>query len=209
MLLDSKEWGALQILHRIDEHVAKVDDARIRHRLAYRGTGKRLLRHHAPIYSPQERVAINFHRTLKRALNVCRACGNNRHTNPDVADGKCSVCYANRRKAYRPGYRERYKATESGRATLKMARKRRKMRIRNAPVNDLTVAQERWVFKLYGTNCLKCGASPVALDHVIPLAQGGPHTASNLQPLCWVCNSSKCARNSSDYRPFPYYSEIQ
>jgi 5-methylcytosine-specific restriction endonuclease McrA len=32
------------------------------------------------------------------------------------------------------------------------------------------------------------------LDHIIPLARGGPHTVENLTPSCQFCNRSKCAR---------------
>ena len=49
-----------------------------------------------------------------------------------------------------------------------------------------------------GLICYLCGlalrAPEVTLDHVIPLARGGPHTADNLRIACRPCNSRKGAR---------------
>lgn len=205
--MHADERGSLLLLSRIDRYIAQIDQSRInaRDRTARMNAARPRKGKKPPLYSEPEAAALRFIQSLGYPVRrMCVACGHDRTKNPR-ADGKCSVCCAHRRRLHRPAYRK----TEHGRSVIRAGKSRRRARIRNAPINDLTAKDEAWVFKLYGTNCLKCGASPVALDHVIPLAQGGPHTASNLQPLCWVCNSSKCARNSADYRPFPYYSEIQ
>lgn len=204
-LLDRNEHGALLILKRIDEHIAKVDSARIRHRLRCKKPFRKTMRvgaFDAPLYSAPESAALAFPRSIRRARHRCRTCGNNRLKNPDL-EGKCRVC----RLRHKAKFKKRYRSTDKAKSARRAARSRRRARLHNAPINDLTAKDEAWVFSLYGRSCLKCGAQPVALDHVIPLAQGGPHTASNLQPLCWICNSSKCARNSADYRPSPYYAE--
>lgn len=52
----------------------------------------------------------------------------------------------------------------------------------------------------YGNVCLACGRSPVTIDHVVPLARGGLHDISNVQPLCKPCNSRKGTK-TIDYRP--------
>lgn len=201
-LLDANERGSLLILKRIDDHIAKVDDARIRHRLRYRKPFRKTMRiaaFDAPLYSIQESAALAFPRSLRRARHRCHTCGNNRLKNPDF-EGRCRVC----RLRHKAKFKKRHRSTDKAKSARRAARSRRRARLRNAPINDLTAKDEAWVLHLYGTKCLKCGAQPVALDHIVPLACGGPHTASNLQPLCWVCNSSKCARSSADYRPFPY-----
>ena len=53
----------------------------------------------------------------------------------------------------------------------------------------------------YNNRCVKCGKpGKLTVDHIKPLTQMGDDTASNIQPLCHSCNSSKGARNI-DYRP--------
>lgn len=56
------------------------------------------------------------------------------------------------------------------------------------------------VLAILGRRCLCCGsdAKPTQ-DHVIPLARGGLHHPTNLQPLCRPCNERKQAR-TIDYR---------
>lgn len=65
------------------------------------------------------------------------------------------------------------------------------------------ITEREWLglLKKYCYKCLCCGRSDVKLtaDHVIPLARGGNHSISNIQPLCRSCNSSK-ALKSTDYR---------
>lgn len=53
---------------------------------------------------------------------------------------------------------------------------------------------------ILGEDCLKCGsADQPTMDHVVPLAKGGLHFPTNLQPLCRPCNERKQAR-TADYR---------
>lgn len=54
------------------------------------------------------------------------------------------------------------------------------------------------ILKRDGEQCVKCGASPkknpavtLEIDHVIPVAAGGPTNLENLQTLCWSCNQGK------------------
>lgn len=202
-LYDRDELKALRLLAALDRHIAKVDQLRInRHLPLVFKVAKPKGR--LPLYSEPERRAITFIKSLRRVRRFCRACGNDRKKNPDL-DGHCRVCKL-RRGAY---FKKKHRHKPKSKAARRVARSRRRARLRAAPINDLTAKGEAWVFHLYGTKCLRCGAEPTALDHVVPLASGGPHTASNLQPLCWVCNSSKCSRSCADYRPFPYYPQIQ
>ena len=62
--------------------------------------------------------------------------------------------------------------------------------------NDFTRAQWREIKEAFGHCCVYCGKAWLKLshDHIIPLIQGGDHTAENIVPACVSCNSSKQAR---------------
>jgi 5-methylcytosine-specific restriction endonuclease McrA len=68
---------------------------------------------------------------------------------------------------------------------------------------DLTPDQWAQIKRSAEYKCLRCGRHEpdikLTLDHVVPLSKGGKHTASNVQPLCKSCNSSKSTK-STDYR---------
>lgn len=70
---------------------------------------------------------------------------------------------------------------------------KRRARKLQAPLNDLTSAQWREIKEHYGHRCVYCGRkmTRLAMDHIIPLAKGGSHTASNVVPACKSCNSRK------------------
>lgn len=57
----------------------------------------------------------------------------------------------------------------------------------------------RKVLKILGETCLKCGATPITRDHVVPLCRGGLNHPANLQPLCHRCNVHK-GDQIADYR---------
>lgn len=40
-------------------------------------------------------------------------------------------------------------------------------------------------------DCIACGDPAKEVDHILPLAEGGTHQWSNLQPLCKRCHSQK------------------
>jgi hypothetical protein len=58
----------------------------------------------------------------------------------------------------------------------------------------------------YGNICLRCGHEPgpidplLAVDHIVPVARGGPDTYVNYQLLCLSCNSWKGTK-VIDFRP--------
>lgn len=57
----------------------------------------------------------------------------------------------------------------------------------------------------FDNRCVCCGANNVvlAVDHIVPVSQGGTSNISNIQPLCKSCNSSKGTR-IIDYRKDAY-----
>ena len=62
--------------------------------------------------------------------------------------------------------------------------------------------QWRALLDMLGNKCCACGGcGPVYRDHIIPVGSpGSSNHVSNLQPLCWLCNSSE-GRKSVDFRP--------
>lgn len=65
---------------------------------------------------------------------------------------------------------------------------------------SVTTADWFALLEILGRACLKCGVEcEPTQDHVVPLAKGGAHHPSNLQPLCRSCNERKQAR-TADYR---------
>ena len=54
---------------------------------------------------------------------------------------------------------------------------------------------EQKIYELYNRTCIYCGsANRLELDHLVPLAGGGPHCEDNLVVACKSCNSSKRAK---------------
>lgn len=77
----------------------------------------------------------------------------------------------------------------------------RKRKVRILGVN-CTLTQQEWeAIKIkYGNKCLACGTTEnISMDHIVPIALGGTHSADNVQPLCRSCNSKKHL-NVVDYR---------
>jgi 5-methylcytosine-specific restriction endonuclease McrA len=61
-------------------------------------------------------------------------------------------------------------------------------------VGRITTADARAV--LNGATCHYCGSVYLlGLDHVVPMAKGGPNIRANLVPACRACNSSKYRGN--------------
>lgn len=56
-----------------------------------------------------------------------------------------------------------------------------------------------WIKNHRSQECKYCGQSSTHIDHIVPLAQGGTHTWSNIQMICKDCNLSKLNRTEEQF----------
>lgn len=111
----------------------------------------------------------------------------------------------NRRRAS-----ERYRAywkswAEANQEVLGFAARTRRSRKRNnggGPWIGVSLRDWQRLVRRYRGCCAYCGvlASPVSMDHVIPLVKGGRHSIGNVLPACSYCNSTKHAMLLSVWR---------
>jgi 5-methylcytosine-specific restriction endonuclease McrA len=74
------------------------------------------------------------------------------------------------------------------------ANARRRARLAQAAINDLTHAQWVAIQEAYDHRCVYCGKrrkGKLTQDHIIPISKGGNHTYSNVVPACRSCNCRK------------------
>lgn len=98
-----------------------------------------------------------------------------------------------------PWKEEHYRAALALRSRRAAAADKRRDRLARARAMGQHLDSE-WTFMalLFG-GCARCGALPVAKDHILPLTVGGCDCIANVQPLCEACNSAK-GLEPIDYR---------
>lgn len=68
------------------------------------------------------------------------------------------------------------------------------------------------MFDYFGYACVFCGRKhddphPLCIDHWIAIADGGPSVRTNLIPICWYCNTSKCRRKADKWLVWKFGAE--
>lgn len=62
-------------------------------------------------------------------------------------------------------------------------------------ISTLTVLEWQRILEASSGKCFHCkaivGIDALGIDHLIPLAKGGPNAAGNVVAACWPCNNSK------------------
>ncbi len=98
--------------------------------------------------------------------------------------------------------RERLARWNSAHPDSKAIRENRRRARKVGSINDFT--EEQWIAlkAAYRNRCVYCGKRPkkLTIEHVIPLAKGGPHTISNIVPACWPCNKAKRTGSAPDHQ---------
>lgn len=137
------------------------------------------------------------------AIEITRT-GNNEH------DGKCSIegCVG---KYKDKGYcHKHWKRSDTGVASNKAHKHKRRSLTLNAIVNDLTSKDWRKSLKHFNNECAYCGCADnkIHADHVVPLSKGGTNTITNIIPACPSCNQRKNAKLIEKWYPKqPFYSK--
>lgn len=72
---------------------------------------------------------------------------------------------------------------------------RRRLRISAATIQQFTLDELRQRIAVFGGRCAYCGGPHEHMDHVKPIAKGGPHCLANLRPACAKCNQKKSAKS--------------
>lgn len=88
----------------------------------------------------------------------------------------------------------------------------RRARVKGATVYPMPDGYRELVFNFYGRICIvpDCQESQeLHIDHVVPLAAGGEHAIWNLVPMCAHHNTSKGARDSTDYRTTKMFGVLE
>lgn len=136
-----------------------------------------------------------------RPNHMSKYCGGCGTTQPSLMfyedrnekDGLTTMCAACDRaysQAYRLSKKNRTPAPMTAQERQIQAAKNRRQARKNANGGNLVKANE--MIAIAARPCTACAApAPSTVDHVIPVARGGPHSIGNLMPLCRSCNSSK------------------
>ena len=100
------------------------------------------------------------------------------------------------RNAREKGYRQ----TPAGKArNARSKAKKRMRRLQTDAAVKLTAKQWQARIAEYDSRCCWCGKElvkeEIVMDHIVALANGGAHAASNVAPSCWDCNASKHTRD--------------
>lgn len=75
-------------------------------------------------------------------------------------------------------------------------------RVKEIGPDYLTKAQWQGILERNRFSCYLCGTDQARLtvEHIVPLARGGLHTASNVAPACMRCNARKRTRTADEFR---------
>jgi 5-methylcytosine-specific restriction endonuclease McrA len=149
-------------------------------------------RHPEAVENDRERHRIycqEYYRRNRDRLKAHVSC-RYRERREDVL-AQCHIYYrANREKIIRDKNEYRKRFPDKARAATNLRRARR-AGVLNVPFTDEQLRQR---LSMYGHLCWMCSGTATTIDHVIPIALGGPHVLANLRPACRPCNSRKGAK---------------
>jgi len=113
------------------------------------------------------------------------------------ADPENKVKSRDQQRAWREGNREKFNARMRRWKDNNFDKVRQQWTIQNLHRRGVRLLKrynhETLAAKMayYGNRCIYCGAPADCIDHVKPVARGGPSLLCNLVPSCRKCNQSK------------------
>ena len=118
--------------------------------------------------------------------------------NPSALTPNASRSTARRRKYHLEHPEKRQEHDRNRRACLRATHRQA---LEKGSISKITAAEWQEIKDKYKNKCLypECGRVDITMDHIVPLALGGTHTANNIQPLCRYHNTSK-GKKIADYR---------
>ena len=137
----------------------------------------------------------------KTCRETCKVCSNIIRKNKYYANHEESLRKVKARMKKRwPQYLEYVRLWKAANPERRLKddetyRQRRRQREADQSDGTLTVPAMRKLFGM-AKACPMCGDrfsndKPKSLDHVVPLAKGGPHSLSNVSVVCRPCNIAK------------------
>jgi 5-methylcytosine-specific restriction endonuclease McrA len=149
-----------------------------------------------PCYNAQRRDW--YARNREKEIARCSAYNK---ANPDVPAAAMRKARANNPEKYATQFKL-WRKSNSDLVAIYDANKRAKRRIQiQATLNPIT--KDDWLeiknkYKHHCAYCLK-PCKKLSMDHVVALARGGDHSASNIVPACIPCNTKKNAKDNLDF----------
>lgn len=153
-----------------------------------------------------DKVKANNDRSYREGREKIRAQQNaRRRSNPEQYRARDAAYYAANRSRFE-SYRKRYKVEnpERWRAAMAAGRLRYEAAKRTATIQEFSGAELAQRVSVFGDRCAYCAGPFEHLDHLKPIARGGPHCLANFRPACAACNHRKRAKN-----PFEWLAKLQ
>lgn len=149
-------------------------------------------------HKPQRNASMRAHYRANRASYIARAAAQYEFDRDAIKKRARAWALGNpgRRKEIANGsFRRRYAIDPE---PMRESWRRRQAAIRRGcVVYPFTTEQLAAKVAFWAGRCWVCSGPFEAIDHVKPLAKGGPHMLANLRPICTACNTRK-----RDHWPF-------
>jgi 5-methylcytosine-specific restriction endonuclease McrA len=147
----------------------------------------------------KNKAQLSERRKVKRAANRTEHNAKQRayaRANPDK-----SHAYT---KKWREKNAERVNATKrawdkANPASRKLCLARYRARLKAIRLHPITKSDLESRISVFGDACAYCGGEWSHLDHVKPIAKGGPHCLANLRPACAPCNRRKHSKSPKEW----------